>query len=325
MISMTPLKNHKKHLMPLLVLLILTIAVLAFRNFSAHTAYLGVVEATIVTQRAEVPGKILSFPVSLGSQVKQGDLLVTIDPADQQYTLEQLEISLQRKKLALSDAKTSGKSQAANSVSIAQANLESAQSAYQKALSDYENSAKLYEDGVIPKDTLDQAKVRLDSAKSLVEVSKSQLSTSASQTPSTALELDVAQIQSQIQQAKEQLAKCTVNASSDGVIISKSYEEGDLVSMGHHLVDIASAAERYLVFYVPKEKIYALDYDQDVIFLQGKDQYTGIVKYIDVNSQYTPKDMQTTANKNKESVKVKLLLPEDCPLRPGEEAEVPAL
>lgn len=319
------IKNHKKKLLPLFVLLILTTAVLTFRNFAAHAPYLGLVEATIVTQRAEVPGKILSFPVSLGSEINEGDVIALIDPADQQYALEQLEISLQKKKLALSDARTGGKSQAANSVSIAQANLESAQSTYQKALSDHENSSRLYEDGVIPKDNLDQAKVRLDSAKSLVDVAKSQLSTSASQTPSSSLELDVTQMQSQIQQAKDQIAKYTVTAASAGIIISKSYEEGDLVSPGHHLVDIASAKERYLVFYVPKEKVYALTYDQEVVFQKGSEEYTGIVKYIDVNSQYTPKDMQTTANKNKESIKVKLLLPEDCPLRPGEEAEIPVL
>lgn len=316
------IKSHKKKLVPLFILILLTTAVLAFRHYADQAPYLGVVEATIVTQRAEVSGKVLSFPVSLGSHIKQGDILAVIDPADRQYALEQLELSLQRKKLALSDAKTGGKGQAANSVSIAQANLESAQSAYQKALSDHENFSSLYEDGVIPKDTLDQSKVRLDSAKSLVDVAKSQLSTSASQTPSSALELDVAQIQSQIQQAKEQLDKCTVSAVSDGVVISKSYEEGDLVSTGHHLVDIASVGERYLVFYVPKEKIYALDYDEEVSFRQGGEQYIGIVKYIDVNSQYTPKDIQTMANKNKESIKIKILLPENCPLRPGEEAEV---
>ena len=45
-------------------------------------------------------------------------------------------------------------------------------------------------------------------------------------------------------------------------------------------------------------------------------------KYIDVESVYTPKDMQTMANKNKKSIKVKLGLPEDCDLKPGEEVKV---
>ena len=53
---------------------------------------------------------------------------------------------------------------------------------------------------------------------------------------------------------------------------------------------------------------------------QGK-SYQATVKYIDVESEYTPKDMQTAANKNKESIKIKLLLPKDCPLKPGSEGK----
>ena len=42
----------------------------------------------------------------------------------------------------------------------------------------------------------------------------------------------------------------------------------------------------------------------------------------DMESAYAPKDMQTLANKNKKSIKGKLLLPEDSELKPGREAKV---
>ncbi|MDR0312352.1 MAG: hypothetical protein LBI14_02015 [Treponema sp.] len=46
------------------------------------------------------------------------------------------------------------------------------------------------------------------------------------------------------------------------------------------------------------------------------------VRFIDVKSQYTPKDMQTSSMKNKVSVKVKLLLPSNTMLKPGNRVEV---
>ena len=61
----------------------------------------------------------------------------------------------------------------------------------------------------------------------------------------------------------------------------------------------------------------------DVLVVKGEGQtLKGIVKYIDVESVYTPKDMQSLANKNKKSIKVKLLLPKDSELKPGQEAKV---
>jgi len=48
----------------------------------------------------------------------------------------------------------------------------------------------------------------------------------------------------------------------------------------------------------------------------------GEVCFMDVRSQYTPKDMQTSAMKNKFSVKIKLLLPSASVLVPGSKVEV---
>lgn len=104
--------------------------------------------------------------------------------------------------------------------------------------------------------------------------------------------------------------------------MTKSYVAGDVVSPGFNLVEIASDTEQFLVFYLPKEDLKRINYDQKLKIVANGDESTGMVKFINVTSEYTPKDLQTTANKNKESIKIKLLLPADTPLRPGQEAEV---
>jgi len=48
----------------------------------------------------------------------------------------------------------------------------------------------------------------------------------------------------------------------------------------------------------------------------------GMICFIDVKAQYTPREMQSSANKNKESMKIKVSLTPETPLKVGERAEV---
>jgi HlyD family secretion protein len=153
-------------------------------------------------------------------------------------------------------------------------------------------------------------------------VAKAQLDTAKSSSSSDTMQLDVQQTEIQLQEMKDTLDKFSIYAVSDGVVMSKSYVLGDMVAPGYNLADIAADGQKYFVFYLPIDYVNSIDYDQTFQIKADEQKYDGIVKYIDVESEFTPKDMQTAANKNKESVKVKLLLPKDCPLKPGQEAEL---
>lgn len=286
--------------------------------------YTGVVEASILSHVSEVSGKILEMPVELGQQVSKGDVLAMIDSRDLEYGLEQLELTLEKKRLALSQEEggTGSYTQADTHYMVAQSNYQSALSTYQKASRDYRNAQVLYEQGAIAKDVLDQAKVRADGAWASMASAKALLENAGSGDITSVALLDIKMLESQLEEKKEKLAKCKVCAEEDGVIITKSYMPGDVVSPGFNLVEIAASQGTYLVFYYPVGKIHDLEYG-DVVTIKGEGQtWEGVVKYIDVESVYTPKDMQTLANKNKKSIQVKLLLPEDCGLKPGQEARV---
>lgn len=286
--------------------------------------YTGVVEATILSHVSEVSGKVLEMPVELGQQVAKGDVLAVIDSGDLEYGLEQLELTLEKKRLALSqeDGGTGSYTQGDTTYMVAQSNYQSAASAYQKAAQDYRNAQVLYEQGAISKDALDQAKVRNDGAAASLASAKALLDNAGSGDITSVALLDIQMLESQIEEKKEKLSKCRVCAQEDGVIITKSYMPGDVVSPGFNLVEIAALEGTYLVFYYPMEKIHDLEYE-DVLLVKGEGQtLEAVVKYIDVESVYTPKDMQTLANKNKKSIQVKLLLPEGSGLKPGQEAWV---
>ena len=74
--------------------------------------------------------------------------------------------------------------------------------------------------------------------------------------------------------------------------------------------------------YVPEDDIYNIEYGQELTVNYGGETIKGKVTFIDAKVQYTPKDMQTSANKDKDSIKIKVLLPQESTLKPGEEAKV---
>ena len=319
---MSHISSHKKKIIPLLILVVIVSVAVYFYGQNKQT-YTGVIEATILSNTAEISGKILEMPVELGQHVSKGNIIAKLDDTDQKYAYEQLQLTLEKKKLALSELQIgSGSTQADNSVDIAQANYSSASSNSRKATQDYRNAQSLFDQGAISQDALDSAKVKADAASSTLASAKAQLDNAMNQYSASSTELDVRQTESQLAEMKDTLDKFTVKAASNGVIMSKSYVVGDMVAAGYNLADIATDDGKYFVFYLPIDYVNSIDYGQTLSIKANGESYDAVVKYIDVESEYTPKDMQTPANKNKESVKIKLLLPKDCPLKPGQEAEI---
>jgi HlyD family secretion protein len=135
-------------------------------------------------------------------------------------------------------------------------------------------------------------------------------------------EADIRETESRIRQMQDTLNKYEIRANRSGVIISINYNLGSMVNVGYNLADISADNEKYVIFYLPTEHSMQILYGQFLMIRSGKDEYQAEVRFIDVKSQYTPKDMQTSTMKNKVSVKVKLLLPSDTMLKPGNKVEV---
>jgi HlyD family secretion protein len=305
-----------------LIILAAAAVLIGYFSLSESDRYTGVVEATIQSHSSEVAGKILKLPVELGQHVSKGDVIAEIDSSDQKYELEQLQLTLEQKRIALSDLETKSGTQTANSISIARSNYNSTVTSNEKAARDYQNAQELYAQGAITKEVLDQSKVAADAAANAVISARAKLDNAASGTPAESARLELEKLESQRDELLQNLDKYTILASADGVIMSKSYLPGDMISPGYNLADIAADGENYFVFYLPVEKLYSMEYEKTYEVVSGGKSYKATAKYIDVKSNYTPKEMQTSANKNRKSIKVKLLLPTDCPLKPGQEAEV---
>jgi len=310
---------------PIIVLLIIITLILLNVSRGGDLKLPGVVEGTIYSQVSEVSGKIIEMNVQLGSPVKKGDIIARIDSINLQYTLEQLQLALEKIHLMNQDELVRARS----GVSVAEANYRGAQASFAQARNDLAPLEQMFEIGGIARVELDNAKLRETIAVQALEAAESQLQTARThyslllsgsdnrnaaqtgfeQTGFALAEIDIRDIESRIRQTQDTLEKYEIRANCDGIVVSINFNMGSMVSAGYNIADISAENEKFVVFYLPKERINEISYGQKITIKSGGGEIQGETRYIDVRSQYTPKDMQTSAMKNKFSVKVKLLLP----------------
>lgn len=332
------IKKARKIVAPIVLLIIIACSVYYFSVIKdAKSLNLqGTVETEIYSVFSEVNGKIIEISAERGQEIKEGDLISLIDDSTQKYVLTQLEQTLIKKEAAMSTLKTGADSeqikQSQNNVTIAGNSYNSAKATYENILENYNRTEELFKEGVTNQASLDTAKLQLDSAKNTLnsaslqtDNAKQQLSIIRSGAKNDAIrtaQADIDITESQIKQANEQLEKYIIKSPVNGIIISKNYLLGDVVAPGFSIVDIASNTEKFVTFYVPVKHLARINYGQKVAILYKDKEYTGDINYIDVKSEYTPKEEQTSANKNKESIKVKVSVNKQFEAKPGEYVKV---
>ncbi len=296
----------------------------------------GIVETNIYAHYSEVSGKINHQPIKLGQLVQAGEVLTILDDSNERYALEQLKETSAKKQAILAEL-TKGADpeelrQCENNIALAEIVYENAKLTQSQVKKDYENALVLQKAGAMAQSELDKIKHQADLADNAVTTAAIQLDNArqqlilinkgAPQEKIAAAQADIALTEVQIRQTKDNLAKYTIRALQEGTVISKNFLPGDMVSPGFNLVNIASETEKHVVAYVPKEYLPKISHGQNVVIRSGENEFEGTISFIDVKAQYTPKDMQTSANKNKTSMKIKVNLAPNTPLKIGEKVEL---
>jgi HlyD family secretion protein len=126
-----------------------------------------------------------------------------------------------------------------------------------------------------------------------------------------AAQADLDQSAAQLNQAKYALDNCSISALQDGIVISKNYELGDIVAAGSNIADIANENDLYVLCYVPVKYLAKVSYGQELQVKTSLGTQTGKVIFIDLESQYTPKDLQSSSDTENKSVKMKVSISGD--------------
>ena len=145
------------------------------------------------------------------------------------------------------------------------------------------------------------------------------------------VQLQQARIAVQLAQANldlldDQIAKTTVFAPVDGVVMTRNAEPGSVVNAGAALLTLARLDELTITVYVPEDRVGEVSLGQTTNV--SVDSFPGVVftaavSYISDQAEFTPRNVQTVSGRKNTVFAIKLKLNDKSEkLKPGMPADV---
>jgi membrane fusion protein (multidrug efflux system) len=196
------------------------------------------IQGHIVQISPKVSAQVTRVLIDDNQEVKQGDLLIELDPRDFQVALEQVQTNeaaargrLQQGQAQLAVAKANV-AQAQAQVVVAEAKGVNAQADLQRYQSVPSNAVSRQQvDSAIA--SARTAKAQVDAARQQVSANQAQVAVAQSQI--TTDEAEVQQAQAQVHQAQLNLSYTKIYAPDDGRVTQKHVEPGDYAQTGQAL------------------------------------------------------------------------------------------
>lgn len=207
-------------------------------------------DGRVVAISADVPGYVKTLNIDDNQRVKQGDVLLEIDPADYIIRRDKAQAVLDAAKAAASASHTNVETtqvSAPSNLDAAQAQVTSAEANWDKATSDLKRMQRLSSEAR-SQEQLDQAVATEKAAKSTLEDARAKLRTAQTapqviaqaQADSEELGAKVKQAEADLAQAEKDLNDTKVLAPMDGRISKRGVERGEYVQTGQQLASLVS-------------------------------------------------------------------------------------
>ena len=260
-------------------------------------------EATEVFISAELPGKMIHIDIEEGETLKKDQLICLIDTIP--YHLKRNQLLAQRS-VALSKAEQ---------VKISKEVLMAQKKVVDQ---DFDRIQKMFADKAATQKQIDDVSGQLD-------VLNRQLKGQDASLKSVYSEIEV--IDAQLAEIKDQLSRCCVTAPSDGVVLQKIAENGELVATGKPIIKMANVNTLFLRAYISGSQLPAVKIGQEVNVIFDKDEddnqsVKGTVSWISSSAEFTPKIIQTKEERVDLVYAIKVLVKNDGRLKIGMPGEV---
>jgi HlyD family secretion protein len=285
-------------------------------NIEAHESLVGF----------KVTGRIVALPVEEGQTVNAGQLLARLDADDYRDAVA-------------ADVATEGVRDSQLQLSLAGSRSQEVAAAYQSLLdakADLEQKQKdlaryneLFRKDEVTGQVRDQAETNATRANATVERQQQIYNELLEGTRKEQIEVDRAslrQARRNLEVSRVRLSYATLAAPTNGVVLVRQAELGEVVSPGTPVVTIADLDHLWVRVYVPETDLGRIHWGQEVPVetdtYPGK-RYCGRVSFISSEAEFTPKSVQTENERVTLVYRVKVDL--DNPqheLKPGMPADV---
>lgn len=206
-------------------------------------------------------GTVAEVRVEEGAKVTAGEVLARLRDEEQRAAVAQAEATLREAEQRLTQIEQVAGPRAEQSLQEAESNLA-------LAVDEFERAKRLADANYSGKSQLDQARHTLNAARAARE--RALLDADAQRSGG----VDRALARTRLEQAVAALAvarakldNTVITAPSDGTVLRKDVEAGDIVSQGKPLFELAAAGETQLVLQVDEKNIGLLDIGQTAVAL----------------------------------------------------------
>ena len=324
----------------ILVVLVAALAIFFYKiipYFKANDTFLtvsGRVEADEIDLASRISGKVERVLIEDGTNVTMGDTIAQIEDADLQskrrQTMRRIEEVEERIMAAALDLEYTEKNvelsidEAQKALSVADARLKQAEAKKENAEKELNRYSSLLDKEVVSKEHYDSVNLahRLaeeeatvaskDTERARVSLTKAEDARQlvlAKEKELQALKKTLAQLDEMREQVDIQIGYATVTAPSDGIILRKVAEPGEVLLQGSVIGVMIVPEDTYVRTYVPEKYIGKLRIGMDakVVSDAYPDRpFTGSVCYISDKAEFTPKEVQSYEERVKQVFAVKI-------------------
>jgi len=340
-----------KRIVIIIVLLSVVLSVALWYRLRELNAYkeapaggTGTIEGTEVNITARIPARVISVLVREGDTVKKGQLLVELECDEPEAALAQAKAGLAMAEATVEAALAQVRA-AAGSTKVARRMAKASAAEGRAAEADQNNVQKelerlraLHDSGAVSSAKLDQVETTQATSTQRVEavgasreaarakVGVAQQSHQAAIAQAEAAQSAVEASRASVERAETTVRECRLAAPRDAVVLTRSYEPGEVVLPGANLLTLVYLDEVQATFYLPNAELAAAEPGKAVTVVADAypdETFAGSIRYVSSKAEFTPKNVQTREDRDRLVYGVEVTIPNpDGKLRPGMPAEV---
>ena len=228
------LKKYAKKRVLIPTIIVLFFILFGLYSFISSLSYQSTddafVEGRFIQIAPKVSGQVISLKVDDNDFVKEGDLLLEIDPADYQNKVNELESALKEAK--------ANKDVSSSEVDKSGADLANANKNLDFAKKDFERYSKLKSNGLCTKQEFDRAETAYKEALERHNAMSANVKSTQAKDEASLSHID--KIEAQLAQAKLDLSYTKIYAPQDGYVSARSVETGNYVNKAQPLMSVVS-------------------------------------------------------------------------------------
>ncbi|MEV9524906.1 HlyD family efflux transporter periplasmic adaptor subunit [Aliarcobacter butzleri] len=289
----------KKLIIALIILLISFISYKIYSNIflknENNLTFYGNIDTRTVNVGFRFLGKIENITKDEGEIVKKDEVLVKLDTASLEKSLEELNEKIFASKLELSKLQTGYRQE---EILEAKAAMEEAIENLNKTKDTYNRQANLFktkstseENFTISQLNYKQALATLDKAKALYELRKNGYRNEDIKIQ----ESNLKSLEIQAEKLKIDLNDSVIKAPVDGVILTRFKEIGAITNAGESILEIAKTDEFWVRAYIDEKNLGNIKpgLKMSIQTDSRSENYEGVIGFISPVAEFTPKNIET--------------------------------